>query len=109
MSTLFDCPDRPVHENLPKIAPNPPKFPKLSPIRALFPPKNEINPPIPALHLSPEMTHTRWTLTLLLAAVAAPAQTIKPDDSADRMDAQILLMRKETRDQKKEIAAANLP
>ena len=47
---------------------------------------------------------------LLLVAGAAPAQAQKPDDTAAKIsDLEINLMRKDLRDQKKQIVAANLP
>ena len=51
----------------------------------------------------------RTLLTLGLAAGVASAQSQKLDDSADRMDMQISMLRKDLRDQKKQIVAANLP
>jgi hypothetical protein len=46
---------------------------------------------------------------LLLTAGAAPAQTQKTDDAAKINEMQIDMMRKDLRDQKKQIVAANLP
>jgi hypothetical protein len=46
----------------------------------------------------------------LLIASVAPAQTQKPDDSASKVtDIEVNMMRKDLRDQKKQIVAANLP
>ena len=47
--------------------------------------------------------------SLALSGGAASAQSQKPDDGADRMETQISLMRKDLRDEKKQIIAANLP
>jgi hypothetical protein len=49
-------------------------------------------------------------VTLLLTAAGAAAQTQKPDNSAAKIsEMEVNLMRKDLRDQKKQIVAANLP
>jgi hypothetical protein len=47
--------------------------------------------------------------SLLLASPAARAQTQKPDDARKISDLEVSMLRKDLRDQKKQVIAANLP